>query len=130
MKKHFVLSAISIALATQIFANQQTVQSVDVVNNSNQPIYLYANCPSHALVINNNIPSYTTYRLVSVMTGLKTALETLHVAILNDSEAQLKEAIAFGADINKLIDGRTPLTLALMLGHLNVAKYLLILGAR
>jgi hypothetical protein len=100
-KRLIYLTALASSTAGLTLANQQTVQSIDVVNNSNQPVHLYANCPAHSLIVNHTIPIFANYSILSTLTNLKAPQEMLCIAIINNSIHQIRQAISAGADVNQ-----------------------------
>jgi lipopolysaccharide export system protein LptA len=104
-----------------------TVQSIEVVNDSDNPVHIAAN--TQALRIDYTVPSNTHSVIVSQVTKLKSPQELLFEAILADSKTEMRKAIQRGANINQLINGKSAVVWAVLFKKINAIQYLLELGA-
>ena len=123
-------SLCAMTLFTMNGAVEQSTQTIEVVNNSNQSIHMAANCPAHLLKIDQSVPAYTRSFIISTLTKLQAPQEMLYAAILNDSAFGIRHAVLSGANVNQLIEGKSPLLLSVMLKRYNAIQCLLDLGAK
>lgn len=109
--------------------NEQSVQTIEVINNSNQCLHMTANSPAHALRLDQSVPAHTKSLVISVLSKLSLSQDMLHGAILSDSAEKIRTAAHAGANINQPKDGKSPLLWAILLSRYNAIETLLHLGA-
>jgi|GEM_PF-2122062 hypothetical protein len=110
-------------------ANADLIQSVDVLNNSPQSLKWAANNANNTFVVSQVVPAYCKAFVISKITQLSVMQDKLFAGICRNSAEEVRQAIAVGADVNKLREGRTPLAWALSLNMVNAAACLLQYGA-
>ena len=118
-----------ISLATVANATDQTTQIIDVVNNSEQALQLNAQNTDQSLNIDHTIAAYTKSCITVQMVKLKSLQDMLFEGILKNSSEKIKLALKCGAEVNRPIDGRSPLLWAILLEKSNAAKNLVENGA-
>jgi hypothetical protein len=123
-----VISAL-ISLCTLSKAVDNSLQVIDVVNNSNQSLQLNARNEDQTLKIDHNVPAFTKSLITVQMVRIKSLQDMLYSAILNGSIEGIQFAVQSGADVNRAIDGKSPLLWAILLEKSNVAKCLVQYGA-
>lgn len=106
-----------------------SVQSIEVVNGSDQPVHITANSNTQSLKLTYSVPSYAQSVIVSQVTKLKSPQEILFEGILADSEKEIRKAFQLGVNINQNINGKSPIVWAVLFKRFNAIKCLLDLGA-
>ncbi len=109
---------------------EQSVQTIETINQSSQPLHISANSPTAALHVEQTVPAYTHALIVSMLTKLQSPQDLLLSAIVNDSAFGVKQARQAGANINQEILGKSPVLLAASLKRYDALQCLLELGAR
>ncbi len=130
MNVHISFATILISSFICCAAYDQATQSIEVVNNSNQPLHIATNGREQLLRLEYEVPARYHSLIVATLTKLQSPQEFLYAAILNDSAAQILQAVRLGANLNQEIDGYSPLLLAATLKRYNAISCLLDLGAR
>lgn len=111
-------------IGNMAFAVNELPQNIEIANNS-----------ARAINLNLTVPEYTKaiVHMTQLSSKLKIIIDSqgmLHAAILNDSAAEIKEAVAMGAKINQTNNNKTPLLWAVLLKKENAVDALLELGAK
>jgi hypothetical protein len=109
--------------------NADSVQTIDVLNDSSQVLHISANNADRSLSLIHNVPAYAKSLVVIKVTQLKSLQDMLFEAILNDSPAQIKHAIQAGANVNAEKEGKRPLLWAITFHRTNAVRCLLENGA-
>lgn len=112
-----------------ISSNLNDVQSIEVVNNSDQSLNVNASSIAQSLKLSYSVPSRAHSLIVSQLTQLKSPQEMLFEAILNDSVSDIQKAIQLGANVNQGFNGKCPLIWAIAFEKFNSIKCLLENGA-
>jgi hypothetical protein len=121
---------ISMLTLSFVGAKADSVQSIDVLNNSAQVFNLAANNADNSFTVGLRIPAYAKAFVISQITELSVLEDKLFAGIFRNSSEEVKQAIAAGANVNKLREGKTPLAWALSFNMVNAAACLLQHGAR
>ncbi len=121
---------ISMLTLSFVGVNADSVQSIDVLNNSAQVFNLAANNADNSFTVGLKIPAYAKAFVISQITELNVLQDKLFAGIFRDSTVEVEQAIAAGADVNKSREGKTPLVWALSFGMVNAAACLLQYGAK
>jgi hypothetical protein len=111
------------------FVAGANVQSIEVVNNSNQPLHITANGNAQSLNLRYSVPAYAQSLIISQLTLLRSPQEVLFDAILSDNVVGIRQAIRMGADAKQSINGKSPMLWAVVLQRFNAIRCLLEYGA-
>ncbi len=98
-----------------ISANADIIESVHIVNDSDQSLRADIGIPAHN-------------RADILITKMNDIQDALYKAILNDSVVEIKKAVQAGADINKRKDNKPLLLWAILLNRYNAIAELIQLG--
>lgn len=123
------LSIVALSYMGFCSATEQSTQAIEVVNNSDHAIRIAANSNEQMLHIAYEVPAHFHSLIVATLTKIQCPQDFLFAAIVNDSANEIRRAIQMGANINKEIDGKTPLLWAVLLKKYNAARCLMDLGA-
>ncbi|MFZ5953653.1 MAG: hypothetical protein ACOYT8_00970 [Candidatus Dependentiae bacterium] len=125
-----ILSIAAIIFVTNILTNHDlSFQSIEINNNSLQPLRVSANTANQNFKVDISIPEFTRWLLVSKLSKTKAPQEALYEAIINDSPFEIMNAVKQGANINQPFNDKFPLTIAFLLQKLQAASCLVELGA-
>ena len=127
-KRRFIFA--STLVFACVAAKADSTQKIDVLNDSAQTMNLAAQNADHSFNINLKVPAYAKAFVISKITELNTLQDNLFMGIFKNSAEEVAQAIAAGANVNTLREGRTPLDWALSFGMVNAAVCLLQNGAR
>jgi|SRR4030095_296463 len=122
--------SITVMAFSSIATHANSVQKIDVLNNCAQVMNLTAQNADHSFTINLKVPAYAKAFVISKITELNTLQDQLFMGIFRNSVEEVAQAIAAGANVNTLREGRTPLDWALSFGMTDAAVCLLQNGAR
>jgi len=123
----FLTSMLTLSFAA---ANADSTQSIDVLNNSAQILKWAANNADNSFVVSQLVPAYSKAFVIAQITELSVLQDKLFAGIFRNSAEEVRQAIAAGANVNKLREGKTPLAWALAFNMVNAAACLLQHGAR
>ncbi len=123
----FVTSMLTFAFVS---AKADSTQCIEVLNDSAQIIKWAANNADNSFVVSQLVPVYSKAFVIAKVTELNTLQDKLFVGIFRNSAKEIRQAIAEGANVNKLREGKTPLNWALSFNMVNAAACLLQYGAK
>lgn len=127
-KSRFVFaSALIFACAV---AKADSTQKIDVLNDGAQVMNLAARTADNSFNVKLRIPAYAKAFVIAKITKLNSLQDQLFMGIFRNSAVEVAQAIAAGANVNALREGRTPLAWALSFGMVDAAACLLQHGAR
>lgn len=102
-------------------------RSIDVENNSNYQMHILANAPD--LRIDHQIPALSHSKITATVTAIPNLQNMLLNAIANNSVVQIVNAVNAGVNVNLEINGKRPLAWAVLLGHVDSIRCLVMYGA-
>ena len=109
--------------------NADSLQTIDVLNNSSQVLNLSANNADRSLCLTQIVPAYAKSLVVVQITQLRSLQDMLFEGILNDSPSEIRRAIQAGANVNLEKEGKRPLLWAVTFHRMNAVRCLLEQGA-
>lgn len=112
-----------------ISAQADSVQTIDVLNNSAQVMNLAANNADNSFTVGQRVPAYSRALVIAQVTELGVLQDKLFAGIFRNSAEEVRLAIVAGADVNKLREGKTPLYWAISFNMIDAAACLLEYGA-
>jgi len=121
---------ISILTLFVVAVKADSTQSIDVLNSSARAMNIDARNADSSFVIHQSVPAFTKWYVISKITELDVLQDRLFTGIFRNSAEEVRQAIASGADVNKLREGKSPLAWALSFNMVNAAACLLQHGAR
>lgn len=121
---------LSMIFLSSSIAKADSIQSVDVLNDSAQIMKWSANNADNSFIVSQVVPAYSKAFVIAQVTQLNTLQDKLFAGIFRNSPEEIRQAITAGANVNKPREGRTPLTWALAFNLVNAAACLLQYGAR
>lgn len=129
--KHILLG-MSIVSASMSFLGIKAVdsiQTIEVVNNSSKTMNITTNNTDSTLHIHQIIPSFTKSLALIHLTQIKSLQDMLFEAILNNSADEIRRSIQAGANVNLEKDGKRPLFWAVFFQRVNAIRCLIENGA-
>ncbi|MDR3549992.1 MAG: hypothetical protein P4L31_01135 [Candidatus Babeliales bacterium] len=121
---------ISMLTLSFVRANADSVQSIEVLNDSAQFIKWAANNADNSFVVSQLVPAYSKAFVIAQVTQLSVVQDRLFAGIFRNSPEEIKQAITAGANVNKAREGKSPLAWALSFNMVNAAACLLQYGAK
>ena len=127
-KSRFIF--VSILVLSSVVIKADSIQKIEVLNNSAQVMNLSAQNADNSFNMGLKIQAYTKAFVIAQITSLSTLQDQLFMGIVRNSASEVTQAIAAGANVYKLREGRTPLAWALSLSMSEAAVCLLQHGAK
>ncbi len=105
-----------------------SLRTIDVLNNSKEKMKLGVTATDLSLGL--DIPALAKAGIIIQIKTLDALQDSLFVGIFKNSAEEISQAIAAGANVNKLREGKTPLAWALSFNLVNAAACLMQYGAK
>jgi ankyrin repeat protein len=121
---------LSVVLVASSIINADSIQTIDVLNNSAQALHLTANNEDYSLSLNQIIPAFSKSIITVQVELICSPQELLFKSIINNLPEKTQEAVKAGASVNFEKDGKSPLLLAVLLKRYDIVKILLTAGAK